>query len=243
MTTDHFIDRSAISLTSDRLRAIREWAAEALDDAICRITETGRTAVGGGDRPLEFNATASDVAHEALGTLRVWAEHICQHSAVKWPGEQRIAEWARWLDRHLIDLAKTEEAPQAVDEIGDVHRRIMRVIDLPPVPEFVGPCQAPKEGSARCGGVYCAKGRETLHCRTCDVDIDIPTVRAATEAMMSVRRFTKAELRVALLQFTDRPVSRHVIDGWIRHKRITDDGAGRYKLADALALLAERKPA
>ncbi|WP_336818975.1 hypothetical protein [Gordonia sp. MMO-8] len=242
MTKDHFIDRPTIRLTASRLNDIRDWAAEALDDAICRITESGRTGTRSGDRPLEFNATASDVAHEALGTLRVWAEHVCQHSTVKWPGEQRIAEWARWLDRHLIDLAKTEEAPQAVDEIGDVHRRIMRVIDLPPVPEFVGPCQAPQESAARCGGVYCPKGRETLHCRTCDVDIDIPTVRAATETTMGSRLFTKAELRVALVRFTDKPPSRHVIDGWIRRERLVDIG-GRYRLAEALALLQERNSA
>jgi hypothetical protein len=169
----------------------------------------------------------------------VWAEHVCQHSTVKWPGEQRIAEWARWLDRHLIDLAKTEEAPQAVDEIGDVHRRIMRVIDLPPVPEFVGPCQAPKDSSARCGGVYCPKGRETLHCRTCDVDIDVPSVRAATEETMRDKVFSKSELRIALVRFTDRPPSRRTIDRWIAKGLLVPD-AGRFRIDDALAIIAGR---
>ena len=240
MTHDLYLDKPQIQALSRRLRDLSGWAAEALDDTICRIVAHDRAPSRSGDRPLELNAAASDIAGESLGTLRAWAEHICAHSTVAWPGEQRIAGWARFLDRHLVDLAKTEQAGQAVDEISDVHKRIMRIIDRPEAPEFVGPCQA--DGQPQCGGIYCPRGAVEHYCRTCDKDIDIPTVRAATEYAMGAKLFTKADLRVAILRFTDRPPSRHVIDGWIRRGRLADHG-GRYRLADALALIAERKRA
>ena len=243
MTHDLYLDKPQIQALSRRLRDLSGWAAEALDDTICRIVAHDRAPSRSGDRPLELNETASDIAGESLGTLRAWAEHICAHSTVAWPGEQRIAGWARFLDRHLVDLAKTEQAGQAVDEISDVHKRIMRIIDRPEAPEFVGPCQAPRDAQNACAGVYCPRGRDTTHCRTCDLDIDIPTVRAATEEAMRGHRFTKVELRTALLRFTTRPVSRGLIDGWIRRKRLIASADGKFALNEALELLAQRDSA
>lgn len=241
MTRDLYLDKTQIRLLATRLRDIHQWAAEALDDTICRIVAHDRQPSRSGDRPLELDLTASDVAADALGTLRTWADHICTHSTVPWPGEQRIANWARFLDRHLIDLAKTEEAEQAHDEISDVHKRVMRAIDRPEAPEFVGPCQAPREAgeSGLCAGVYCPRGRDTIHCRTCDLDIDVPTVREATEEAMRDRLFTKAELRTALVRFTDKPPSRRTIDRWIQKRKLTDHG-GKYRLDEALTILAGR---
>lgn len=241
MTRDLYLDKPQIQALSRRLRDLTEWAAEALDDTICRIVAHDRQPSRTGDRPLELNAAASEIADECLGTLRAWAEHICAHSTVTWPGEQRIAGWARFIDRHLIDLAKTEESAAALDEISDVHKRIMRAIDRPEPAEFVGPCQAPRDAGAQglCAGVYCTRGRTTIHCHTCDQDIDVPTVRAATEEAMRGKLFTKSELRTALVRFTDKPPSRRTVDRWIARGWLADH-AGKYRLDEALAILADR---
>lgn len=244
MTSDLYLDRPQLRLLSTRLRDIADWAADALDDTICRIIAHNRTPTRSGDRPLELNEHASIIADEAHGTLRTWAEHICHHSTITWPGEQRIAGWARFIDRHLIDLAKTEEATQAADELRDVHQRIMRTIDRPAEPEFVGPCQAPREAgqTGLCAGVYCHRDTTTITCRTCDTDIDVPSVRAATEEQMRSRLFTKAELRTALVMFVKKPVKRQTLDAWIRRGRLVDHGGGRYRLDEALALVATHHP-
>lgn len=242
MTTDDhlYLDRPLIRTLSGRLRDIHEWAAEALDDAVCRIVSHDRSPIRSDDRPLDINLHASDVAHDIHGTLRAWADHICQHSAVPWPGEQRTAEWAKWLDRHLIDLAKTEDAVAAYDEISDSHKRLMRVIDRPTPSEFVGPCQA--DGPPQCAGVYCPRGRDTTHCRTCDLTIDIPTVRAATLEQARLTLGTAAELAPIISRFADP-----TIVGGLNRKRITylarrglisgrrsQDGRPRFQLGEVI---------
>lgn len=245
MTTDDdhlYLDRPLIRTLSGRLRDIHEWAAEALDDAVCRVVSHDRSPIRSDDRPLDINLHASDVAHDIHGTLRAWADHICQHSTVPWPGEQRTAAWAKWLDRHLIDLAKTEDAVAAYDEISDSHKRLMRVIDRPTPSEFVGPCQAPRDAGEKglCAGVYCRPDRrsDTLHCGTCQEDIDLPSLRVATEAAMGARLFTKTELRTALVMFAKKPVKRETLNSWIRRGQLADHGGGRYRLDEALALIA-----
>lgn len=229
------LDRHQMRAFAQRLRDIHEWAAEALDDAICRDVAHGRSPVRSGERPLEFHLAASDTAADALGTLRAWTLHLARHG-IAWPGEKRIGGYARHLDQHLTDLAKTDDAETALDEISDVHQRIMRVIDKPEIPAFVGPCQA---DTRQCDGIYARAGVREFSCRTCSLRIEVPTVRATTEDAMRDKLFTKAELRTALVHFTDRPPSRRTLDRWIEKRTLVDHG-GKYRIDDALAIIAGR---
>lgn len=240
MNDDFFIDRAERRQLSTRLRELADWALPALDDAVCRQVSFGNQQAkvrGSDDDQIPFNESASLVAHEVRDTLRAWVLHVCTIRHRPWPGEQRAVAYARWLDRHIIDLALTETASDGADEITDAWRRVKRAIDRPESPQFIGPCQA---DTALCDGLYCPKGKIEFDCQTCGITIDIPAVRAATEATMAEHLFTKTELRAALLRFATNPVSRHRIDGWIRRGRLPDK-AGKYKLADAVALLDDHE--
>lgn len=237
---DLYLSRPEIQQLATRLRELADWICTDLDDTICRLTAFGnRNDRPSNETPLVFNETAAEVAHDVYGTLRTWVEHTVTHSTRPWPGEHRAPTYARWLNTHIIDLAKTEEAETAADEITDTWKRAKKAIDRPEPQQFVGPCQS--TGGLKCEGVYCKRGATTKTCGTCELVIDIPTVQAATQETMQDRLFAKPELREAMLMY-GAPVTRQRLDNWIRRGRLIEHG-GRYKLADALALVADIKKA
>lgn len=248
--TDHlYLTREQRRTLSTRLKDISTWAADALDDAIIRRVAGHRTPGKTGERPLEYNERLSLLAEEATSTYRAWAQDMCTNSTARWPGEKRLAGWATWIDHHLVDLSKLQEAPQALDELTDVHKRIMAAIDVHQAPEFVGPCQSDDAAAiakgatiadpVTCKGIYCPRGRKTFDCGTCGVTIDVPTVRASVEEDMRGRLFTKKDLRTALVMFAKIPVTMNRIDNWIKRGRLIDKGNGMFALDEALQLLAD----
>ncbi|UXE05041.1 helix-turn-helix DNA binding domain protein [Gordonia phage Lton] len=244
MTDDHnhYLARHEITLLGERLRELRDWVCQDLDDTISRQVAFGDKQDGKRtETPVVFNENAAEVAANLHGTLRAWVEHTCTHSTRVWPGEQRSAHYARWLDRYLIDLAKTEEAPTAVDELTDAWKQAKRAIDRPQDQEFAGPCQSTTPG-VECGGVYCRKNADLKNCQTCGATIDIPALRATMESVMRDWLYTKQELRTALVIYLKKPVPRSTIDGWIRNGRLADH-AGKYRLDEALTLAATRHTA
>ncbi|QAU07234.1 hypothetical protein HOV03_gp95 [Gordonia phage Asapag] len=241
MTDDLYLARHEIRALSDKLRELHDWVCQDLDDTVCRQVSFGDRSNRRTERPLVFNENASDVAHDVRGTLRSWVEHTCAHSTRQWPGEQQSARYAQWMDRHLIDLAKTEEAPTAYDEITDAWKRAKQAIDRPQDQEFAGPCQSATDG-VECEGVYCRKNADLKNCHTCGITIDIPALRSTMEAVMRDRLYTKQELRTALVIYLKKPVPRSTIDGWISKGRLADH-AGKYRLDEALTLVAARRTA
>lgn len=234
MSDDLFLTRPEIKSLSIKLRELRDWVCADLDDTVCRQVAFGERGDRRAETPVVFNVNASEVAHNVLGTLRSWTEHVCVHSTCEWPGEQRAQQFAAWLDRHLIDLAKTEEANTAADELTDAWKQAKKAIDRPVPQEFVGPCQSDTPG-VECEGVYCQRGADTKQCGTCDLVIDIPVVKSATEAVMHDHLFTKKDLRQAMMMYLNTTVPRQVVDNWVRRGRLADH-AGKYKLDEALSL-------
>lgn len=242
MSDDLYLERHEIQTLSTRLRELRDWVCEALDLTICRqVAFTDRQQGHRTEPPVVFNEHASDVAHHLHGTLRFWVEHICTHSTRPWPGEHRAKEYASWIDRHLIDLAKTEQATDAATQITDAWKAAKQAIDRPEDKEFAGPCQSDTDG-VTCEGIYCRRNADIKHCTTCGLDIDIPALRAAMEEVMRDRLYTKQELRTALVIFLKRPVARSTIDTWIDKGRLLPHG-GKYRLDEALRLAASRRTA
>ena len=64
-------------------------------------------------------------------------------------------------------------------------------------------------------------------------------MKAATEEAMAQRLFDLPDLRRALTMLVGASVPRQLVDGWIRQGRLIPRG-GKYKLADALVLWAQR---
>ena len=138
-----------------------------------------------------------------------------------------------------MDLAKTEEAQTAADEITYVIKRVQRTIDRPEVPRFIGPCQSATDGIT-CEGVYCHAEQLVRQCLESGVTIDIPAVRATTEEVMRAHLFDKRELLKAMVMVAKESVPRQMVDNWIRRGRLTDHG-GKYKLDEAMALWENRR--
>lgn len=139
--TDHlYLDRDTLRLLSDRLGKVRDWVAAELENAITnQVAFTNKTiqrATKDDEVPLAFNVRASDVAYQLTGTLRGWVLHVCTARDLPWPGEGRAPHFAVWLDRHLIDLALTEEAPTAYAQIIEAFDAAWTTIDRPPVREY-----------------------------------------------------------------------------------------------------------
>lgn len=238
MTDDLFLQPHEIRALSQDLKKLAQWMCNALDATLSRQVVFNDSPQRSED-PVVFNENASEVAHDLRGTLRTWTEHICTHSTLQWPGELRSKQYAVWIDRYLVDLAKTEEAQTAADEITYVIKRVQRTIDRPEVPRFIGPCQSATDGIT-CEGVYCHAEQLVSQCLDCGVTIDIPAVRATTEEVMRAHLFDKRELLKAMVMVAKESVPRQMVDNWIRRGRLTDHG-GKYKLDEAMALWENRR--
>ncbi|MFC7450533.1 hypothetical protein [Rhodococcus daqingensis] len=244
--TDHFyLDRSTRSLLSTRLGEIRDWLVDELDNAITRQTAFGSGQAirhGQNDDPADvFDLNASDVAHDLLGTLRTWTNHVCTRRHLAWPGDGRAQHFAGWLDRHLIDLALTEQAQTATDQITDVWKRAKAAIDTPGGREFAGPCQSPAQPAVLCSGVYVRRGTDTYTCRACGIDCDIPTMKSALHDDILEYSYTARQLADALTREVGDTVPYERVRNWVRRGKLEaidadDDGTERYSLAAALTL-------
>lgn len=241
--SDLFLTWPEIHLLSRKLTNLRDWMVDDLDSAIARQVAFGDDndirRRGRDDSGLEFNAAASLVAQDLWGVLRAWTEHVCTHSNHTWPGNQRSHVYAGWLNRRRVDLAKTEEAPQALDEICDAWDRVKRAIDLPPPLEFAGTCQSDLPG-VRCEGVYVRPGTLEKKCSTCHVMCDIQKMRAAIREELEGLLYSAPELATAMSIKLENKVPFERVRNWVRRGRLTaaatKNGEGMFRLTDALEL-------
>ena len=240
-TDNLYLERSLIKILSKRLTDIASWIADALDDVVARDTARERNDGGkSADTPLMFHDKAGDAALELTGTLQIWVDTISQKRHIPWPGTLRSKHSALWIKAHIIDLALCDDAFQAFDEITDARKRAVHFTDIPMPVEFVGPCQSTTDG-VTCDGVYCRPMADIHHCKLCNTNIDVPTVKAAMSETMRDMLFNADELQDALTVAGKKRVHRRTIQSWIESERLVARG-GKYLLSDALVLLAQHKP-
>ncbi|MFI1914733.1 hypothetical protein [Nocardia sp. NPDC020380] len=174
------------------LRDIHGWLVAELDNVLTRRTRYGARGSsrrrGPAATPLPYDPTAGDIATDLHGTLRAWTVHVCTQRDVPWPGELRADGYARWLERHLADLACCPDADEAVDEIRDAHGRAFRAVDRPRALAYQGPCP-------RCGGDLRA-AREDLRitCRGCGTVTVKADNDARIQAELETRDYTAGQL-------------------------------------------------
>lgn len=118
---------------------LRDLLAEipaVLEDLAITITRQDRITAGAlgssGDptQPLPINLAASAAADDLRGELLIWVKHTAKHRGLVLPDSATL-ELARWLNRHLIDLAQTPEADTAHDRIEKAIRNCKRTYDRP----------------------------------------------------------------------------------------------------------------
>lgn len=130
------LTRSEIDLLIDRLDLIAEWVCPELETVITNqvvYTDKTLTRVSADDEvPLSFNEHASDFAYDLLGTLRAWTNYVAAERAISWPGDGRAPHFARWLSRHINDLARTDQAQPAYTQIIGLYNAAFKIVDRPP---------------------------------------------------------------------------------------------------------------
>lgn len=239
-----YLERHEIKALSERLKELAGWVFEELDTTIARtvaFSDESDVPHRSDDRVLVFNAEVSDVAADVLGTLRVWTGHVCTARQRDWPGDGRAPMYAKWLDRNLIDLALTDEAFQAFDEITDAWKRAKHAIDRPAPREFAGPCQSDTDGLS-CGGVYVKPDTDSIKCRTCDVVCDVAGMQDKMHEEIKNRQYIGVEISTALTLLTGEKISFERVRSWIRREKLIassydDEGLPLYRLNEALDLL------
>ena len=116
------------------LRRIPELAEE-LAITTSRQDRVGRGGIkvrnGSGEQPLPIHAGAASAAHELRNELATWARLVCESRGIDYEGSDSILGLSRWLDKHVVALALTEGAEEALDSIRAAVDICWRVIDLP----------------------------------------------------------------------------------------------------------------
>lgn len=250
MTTevDHlFLDRASCRTLMSWLRDFA-WLLPQLENVTTRQTRyTDRAERKGTDTPVVFNPASSELGTEVRQVLMSWVSMVCEVRGLPLPHPRTrtATHTAVWLREHVMDLAQIEPARDAYDEIRELHRRAMRMVDRPEEQEFVGPCQSDVPG-IECDGVYAPRGADTKGCAACGVCVDVPSVMAAARAEMETRLYSPKELATALTVFCGRRITRPTIDRWIEAGKLTPRPGLRgpvYALDEGAGLVAKMRRA
>lgn len=181
------------------------------------------------------------------------------------PPADNLVSCCHYLTRNLRRLAAAQWAPEMLDELLDLERRLRRFVDRPADRWYAGPCTAGLEGwegAWFCGAeLYATPGQEFLRCPDCRLSYTVADRRAWLLASAEDRWETASTIARAVTVWTDydRGETRLVrrISDWAGRDRIkvrgyrTVDGRPRpvYRIGDVLDLLvddarnAEARPA
>lgn len=235
---DHlYLDRASCRTLLAWLRDFA-WLARELENVTTRQTRyVGPSERKAAETPVVFNPAASDLAGDVVEVFFGWAASVAEVRGLPMPAEDRrsVAGLAGWLREHVMDLAQIEPARDAYDEIRELHRKAMRMVDRPEEQEFVGPCQSDVDG-VECSGVYARRGADTKNCVSCGVCVDIPAVMAATHETLVGRQYTERELVQALKVVLRRTVPRQTVRRWVVDGKLERQPSGLFELGPALEL-------
>lgn len=238
-----FLTRDQMKALQRELRTIPGLVRE-LDTAITRQTAFGdftdARPTDPDEAPLEFNDHASDIATELHGAVRNAVLAVCtQQKQLTWPGEGRAPAYARWLDRHIIDIALTETARDIDRHIHAAVKRARAAIDRPAPLEFAGPCQSDLPG-VTCDGVYVRPGTDAVKCFGCAVTCDVQKMQQQMRTAVAERLWTSQELATAMSITLGTEVPFERIRNWVRRGKLTPaSGKGKdaiFRLDEAIAL-------
>lgn len=192
MSETDYLDKHEQKAIKERLNAIAEWVADALDATVTRQNKFSIGPKAGQQKrretPLPFHMQASDASTDLNGTLMAWITVVCQQRKYAWPGRLRNGQAARWLAAHVTALALCEGSRAAADEISDAHDRVMRVIDRPTFRTYHGECEL-------CGGdLYGRRDADKLTCDKCADVVDRQSNNIRLEAILEDKLYTADEL-------------------------------------------------
>jgi len=235
-----------------------------------RIGEPG----GSGEHPMPFSWEAADATWAAGNTFTTWLRHAttergrdlppvgepergplcrvgqwchhhtCQRISSRAP-EHLLAFTCRHLATQLEWLRYRREAAQAMDEIHDAARLVVRTVDNPPVRWYAGPCG--HEGCAE--DLYALPSASIVRCRECGTEHDADE-RRNWLLDLADDTLAHASLVAAALSALGHNVTSAQVRGYAHRGRLVahgTDARGRplYRVGEvrALAIDAERREA
>lgn len=167
----YFLTRAEQIKLADYLSGVRPLMAD-LAITIAKLDRVGeqvrvrRTAKQSELDPLNFDAlAAADELHNALTT---WVRLVCEQRCLDPPAIEVTAQAAVWLHAHMIALALTEGAHDALDEIGNACERALRYVAPRPAPIEIDMARVAvaREHELSASGIECAApelGEEYRH--------------------------------------------------------------------------------
>jgi hypothetical protein len=213
--------------------AVNDLAAIAALWPDLEITLTRQAKLGGtaGRRarsavsPVPFHEAAAAVVGDVRLALVNWMTAFDLGDTVATTNPAPIC---RWLIERVNRWRGHPDGHRFADEIGDCARRVLRVIDAPPVTIYLGTCTeiidvtTDDDGydhETLCGTELYARPSDLTHeCRVCHIVYDVPARRAeiigrSLASAATVNTCTK------LLAAFGLPVTADTVQNWARPKR------------------------
>ena len=187
----------------------------------------------GHDRPLPFNAGASDAQQLLRDTLTAWVRQLDPARA-----GLTLNGAAVYLQAHLPALVVRDDADAALDELRHAVEHADRAIDLHVHRLFVGVCG--------CGAdLHAEVDQPVAVCDRCGTSHDALAGRQAIVDTSTTRDLTIDAL-VRLAPAYGLAVTRDQVKSYARRGRLAvrgtnDQGRNLYRVGDLLDLLAERR--
>ncbi|WP_043825022.1 hypothetical protein [Rhodococcus opacus] len=192
-----------VKVLRDKLNLTAELATD-LQITVTRQDKRPDDNQGGGaptgEKPLVFNAEASEVAWIMTHTLEYWTFRAAMN-----PTEMRQlltaddALRARWLSRSVLLIARLEDADDAYDELVTLTELTLRAVDIH-TRRYLGPCMAmyPDDGGFCTRDLYATGDQVTVTCPACTALTDVDTRRRTNQQRMRAVLYTAAQLEAAL---------------------------------------------
>jgi hypothetical protein len=140
-------------------------------------------------------------------------------------------------------LTATDDRTAAdfADTARDLRRRVRGAIERPEPPAYAGPCPGRGTGDGCPGEIYMPRDREEARCRECGTLVTVDAQRAYLARELDARLMTCSEIVSALVTLGIE-VPHATVRTWVHRRRLVEhaDGAGLYRLADAVTLARAR---
>lgn len=253
------LSRPEIKVLMAKLEAI-EWLWPNLEttrtrqDAVARQDGVRSTEV---DQPLPIRPEAAGIAHRLAKSLDQAALAITSQRRVQYlpvpfshaadfvgplqPNESRVPRGyretvegrARWLHRHVVQLALVNNAQAHFADIVSAVEQAREVIDLPEESEFAGLCP---QCQSR---LYCYSVERLVRCKRCGSILDVQSRKEAAMAEARAVIGTPLELsRLLPALGGDKAIGYERVRYLAKTKRVTPrpsmDGIDRFNLGEVL---------
>lgn len=226
------------------------WLDEQLEITLTRqgATTPGGFTTGSRERPLPLHVGAAQVRSEMRATLVGWVRDLHETHGAALP-DDTVPDMARWMLSQRAHIETHEAAGEIWREVTSVVAHARRLIDRPPVSEFVGVCDGAEDQP--CGAALYAQPKAlATRCEGCGESHAVSEVRDGVRARVEDRLATTTEIARAVV-WVGEHVKPDAIRVWAARGRlekrgtVTVDGRERpvYRIGDVLDLLvsSERK--